>query len=145
MPMIPGQHGGVSRFQGRRAVGFRRFSMTTARALGSSWAFAGAAGSIVVWGITGPYYHFSDTWQLIINTATNVITFLMVFLIQNTQNRESSAIHLKLDELIRAVEGARTGLVRLEELDDAELERLEREFDRIKRREDRKGTPPPVV
>jgi Low affinity iron permease len=86
---------------------FRAFSRNTASAVGSAWAFIIAITVIVVWAATGPMFHFSDTWQLIINTGTTIVTFLMVFLIQNTQNRDGKAIQLKLDELIRALEGAR--------------------------------------
>jgi low affinity Fe/Cu permease len=93
-----------------------------------------ALGAIVVWAVLGPVYHYSDTWQLVINTATTIVTFLMVFLIQNTQNRDAKAIQLKLDELIRGVRGARTGLVRLEELTDAELKELEASFESLRRR-----------
>src|SRR6266487_2484404 len=82
---------------------FRVFARRSAAMLGSAWAFGGAVLVILVWILTGPTFHFSDTWQLIINTATTVITFLMVFLIQNTQNRDAKAVHLKLDELIRAI------------------------------------------
>ena len=89
---------------------------------------------IIVWLVTGPAFHFSDTWQLIINTATTVITFLMVFLIQNTQNRDAKAVHLKLDELIRAVEGARNQLVDLENLSDDDLKKLEEQFRRLRQR-----------
>jgi low affinity Fe/Cu permease len=89
---------------------------------------------IVIWAGAGPYFQFSDTWQLVINTATTIITFLMVFLIQSTQNRDAKAIHLKLDELIRAIKGARTGLVSLQDFSDAELEELEREFSRLRER-----------
>lgn len=87
----------------------------------------------MVWGITGPAFHFSDTWQLIINTGTTIVTFLMVFLIQNTQNRDAKAVHLKLDELIRALEGARNKLVDLEGLSDEELVKLENEFQRLRK------------
>src|SRR3982751_6468915 len=114
---------------------FRTFARKSSEVLGSAWAFIGAILIIAVWGLTGPTFHFSDTWQLIINTATTIVTFLMVFLIQNTQNRDAKAIHLKLDELIRALEGARTKLVDLENLTDEELDRLEREFKRIHLRE----------
>ncbi len=107
---------------------FRKFSQKTSDLVGSPWAFVGATLVIVVWAVTGPIFHFSDTWQLIINTGTTIVTFLMVFLIQNTQNRDAKAIHLKLDELIRAVSSARTGLVDLEHLSDKELARLEEEF-----------------
>jgi low affinity Fe/Cu permease len=107
---------------------FRKFAHAASAATGSAWAFMLAVAVILVWGLTGRVFHYSDTWQLIINTGTTIVTFLMVFLIQNTQNRDSRAIHLKLDELIRAVVGARDELVDLEELSDAELERLHREF-----------------
>src|SRR3989454_5843764 len=90
---------------------FRKFAQTTSKMVGSSWAFILAVLIILVWAVTGPLFHYSDTWQLVINTGTTIITFLMVFLIQNTQNRDAKAIHLKLDELIRGVKGARTNLV----------------------------------
>src|SRR5215831_7234051 len=107
---------------------FRVFAHRSSVMLGSAWAFSGAVLVILVWILTAPAFHFSDTWQLIINTATTVITFLMVFLIQNTQNRDAKAMHLKLDELIRAVKGARNQLVDLEELSDDELKKLEEQF-----------------
>ena len=110
---------------------FRKFAQATSQAVGSSWAFILAALVIVIWGATGPMFHYSDTWQLVINTGTTIVTFLMVFLIQNTQNRDAKAIHLKLDELIKGVSGARTGLVNLEQLSDADLERLQQEFERL--------------
>ena len=113
---------------------FRKFAHTTSQAVGSSWAFILAAVIIIVWAITGPMFHFSDTWQLVINTGTTIITFLMVFLIQNTQNRDAKAIHLKLDELLKGVKGARTGLVNLEQLSDKELESLQKEFERLHER-----------
>lgn len=97
-------------------------------ALGSPGAFAIAILIIVVWAATGPVFNFSDTWQLIINTGTTIVTFLMVFLIQNTQNHDAKVMHLKLDELIRALAGARNNLVDLEELSEAELKKLEQEF-----------------
>src|SRR5436190_10178584 len=112
---------------------FRKFAQTVSTVVGSSWAFILAVAIVVVWAATGPLFRFSNTWQLVINTGTTIITFLMVFLIQNTQNRDNKAIHLKLDELIRGVKGARTGLVNLEELSDAELEDLHKEFERIHR------------
>src|SRR5258708_31821851 len=90
---------------------------------------------IVVWGLTGPLFRYSDTWQLVINTGTTIITFLIVFLIQNTQNRDAKAIHLKLDELLRGVEGARTHLVDLEALSDEELDHLQEQFKRIRHAE----------
>jgi low affinity Fe/Cu permease len=114
---------------------FRSFANRTSAAVGSPWAFVFAVAVIVVWGASGPIFHFSDTWQLVINTSTTIITFLMVFLIQNTQNRDAIAVHLKLDELIKGVSGARTKLVDLENLSDKELEDLQEEFKRIHERE----------
>lgn len=108
--------------------------------LGSAWAFTGAVLVILVWILTGPTFHFSDTWQLIINTATTVITFLMVFLIQNTQNRDAKAVHLKLDEMIRALKGARNQLVDLEDLSDEELKKLEGQFQRLRKKAEHNGT-----
>jgi low affinity Fe/Cu permease len=110
---------------------FRRFAHLTSTGVGSPWAFVFACAVILVWAVTGPLFRFSDTWQLVINTGTTIITFLMVFLIQNTQNRDAVAIHLKLDELIRALKGARNKLVDVEELSDEELEELRREFRRL--------------
>jgi low affinity Fe/Cu permease len=112
---------------------FRLFANRSSVMLGSAWAFAAAVLAIIVWIVTGPTFHFSDTWQLIINTATTIVTFLMVFLIQNTQNRDAKAMHLKLDELIRAVEGARNQLVDLEELSDNDLKKLEEQFRRLRK------------
>ena len=103
-------------------------------AVGSPWAFLVAFLSIVAWAATGPRFHYSDTWQLVINTATTIVTFLMVFLIQNTQNRDTKAIHLKLDELLRGVKGARTGLVNLESLTDEKLDELQHEFEKLQRK-----------
>ena len=108
--------------------------------LGSAWAFTGAVLVILVWILTGPIFHFSDTWQLIINTATTVVTFLMVFLIQNTQNRDSKAVQLKLDELIRALKTARNELVDLEDLSDEELKKLEEQFQRLRKKAEHDGT-----
>ena len=110
---------------------FRKFASVTSDVVGSSWAFILAVLIIVVWAVTGPAFGYSDTWQLVINTGTTIITFLMVFLIQNTQNRDAKAIHLKLDELLRAVEGARTSMANLENMPDEELKRLQQEFRRI--------------
>jgi low affinity Fe/Cu permease len=120
---------------------FRVFAHRSAVMLGSAWAFTGAVFVIVVWLITGPTFHFSDTWQLIINTATTIITFLMVFLIQNTQNRDAKAMHLKLDEMIRALKGARNQLVDLEDLSDEELKKLEEQFQRMRKRAEKDGSP----
>jgi low affinity Fe/Cu permease len=120
---------------------FRVFARRSSMLLGSAWAFAGAALVIVVWVVTGPTFHFSDTWQLVINTATTIVTFLMVFLIQNTQNRDAKAVHLKLDELIRALKAARNQLVDLEELPDEELKKLEKQFERMRKRAEHDGSP----
>ena len=111
---------------------FRHFARKSSEVLGSPWAFISAIFVIVVWGVTGPAFHFSDAWQLIINTGTTIVTFLMVFLIQNTQNRDAKAVHLKLDELIRAVQGARNQLVDLEKLSDDELKKIEEQFSRVR-------------
>ena len=111
---------------------FRHFARKSSAVLGTAWAFIGALIIIAVWGLTGPVFHYSDTWQLIINTGTTIVTFLMVFLIQNTQNRDAKAMHLKLDELIRAIEGARNRLVDLEKLSDEELKQLEEQFTRLR-------------
>src|SRR6185312_3295178 len=110
---------------------FRKFAHLSAQAVGSPWAFILAVVSIIVWGMAGPRFHYSDTWQLVINTATSLSTFLVVFLIQNTQNRDTKVIQLKLDELIRAVQPARTALVQMEDLTDDELDKLQHEFQRI--------------
>lgn len=110
---------------------FHVFARKSSNVLGSPLAFAIAILIILVWAALGPTFHYSDTWQLIINTGTTIVTFLMVFLIQNTQNRDSKAVHLKLDELIRALAGARNQLVDLEELSDEELEKIEQEFKRL--------------
>jgi len=121
---------------------FRIFARRSSVILGSAWAFAGAVLVILVWLITGPTFHFSDTWQLIINTATTIITFLMVFLIQNTQNRDAKAVHLKLDELIRAIKDARNELVDLEDLSDEELKKLEEQFRRTRAQAENDETSP---
>jgi low affinity Fe/Cu permease len=113
---------------------FRKFAQKISHWAGTSWAFILAVTIIVVWAGTGPLFGYSDTWQLVINTGTTIITFLMVFLIQNTQNRDAKAIHLKLDELLKGVKGARTGLVDLEELSDKELEALQEEFKQLQKK-----------
>jgi len=123
---------------------FRKFARKSSDFLGRAEVFLVAVALIVVWAALGPLYRYSDTWQLVVNTATTVVTFLMVFLIQNTQNRDAKAIHLKLDELIRGVQGARTGLVRLEELTDEELKDLEASFEALRsraRQSEKTGTP----
>src|ERR687883_1748077 len=107
---------------------FRRFAHWTACVMGSPWAFILAVLVIVAWAVTGPIFGFSNTWQLIINTGTTVVTFLMVFLIQNTQNRDSKAIQLKLDALLSTRQKPFAGLVDLEDLSDEDLERLRRDF-----------------
>ena len=113
---------------------FTRFAKSTARATGRPAAFILAVGVILLWLVTGPLFHFSDTWQLVINTGTTIVTFLMVFLIQNTQNRDGAAVQLKLDELIRAVQGAHTGLLDLEELTEDDLRRLRARYEELARR-----------
>lgn len=123
---------------------FRRFSLAAANALGSSWMFIANVLLILVWLVAGPFFHYSDTWQLIVNTATTVFTYLAVFLIQNTQNRDATAIHLKLDELIKGVEGARTGLVNLEKLTDEEISALQDEFDRLRAKHANESKPVPA-
>lgn len=111
---------------------FRRLAERTAHAVGSPLAFLLALATIAVWAVTGPLFKYSDTWQLIINTGTTIVTFLIVFLIQNTQNRETRIVNLKLDELLRGVEGARTGLVQLDHMTDEELEAVQQEFARMR-------------
>jgi low affinity Fe/Cu permease len=111
---------------------FRRFAQATSSAVGTPWAFVLAVGIVVAWAVTGPAFHFSDTWQLVINTGTTIVTFLMVFMIQGAQNRDARAIHLKLDELIRSKRGARNVLVDLEHCTDEELAEIEAEFRRVK-------------
>ena len=122
---------------------FGRFAASTSNLLGSKWSFWCAGFLIVTWAISGPVFHFSDTWQLVINTGTTIVTFLMVFLIQNTQNRDARAINLKLDELIRAVDKARDHMINIEKLSDVELDRLEAQFVKVRaagvRRERRQG------
>jgi low affinity Fe/Cu permease len=118
---------------------FRIFARSSSIVLGSAWAFGSAILVIVIWGLTGPTFHYSNTWQLIINTGTTIVTFLMVFLIQNTQNRDAKAAHLKLDELIRALKGARNELIELEKLADEDLTRLEKQFERVRKKAERNG------
>ena len=111
---------------------FRRFAHWTSGVAGSPWAFVVAFGAITIWALTGPLFNFSTNWQLIVNTGTTILTFLMVFLIQNTQNRDSHAIHLKLDELIRSIKSARNDLIDIEDDTDSKLEELEREFEKVR-------------
>jgi low affinity Fe/Cu permease len=111
---------------------FHRVAEKVSRAAGSAGAFILALAIIVVWAVTGPMFHFSDTWQLVINTGTTIITFLMVFLIQNTQNRDARAVHLKLDELIRSNRGARNKMVDLEHCTEDELDDLQKDFEELR-------------
>jgi len=113
---------------------FRKAAHAAADALGSSVAFALALLAMLVWAAAGPYFAYSDSWQLFVNTASSIVTFLVVFLIQNAQNREARDIHLKLDELIRGVRGARNALINLQDLTDEQLEQLRKEFARIQNR-----------
>jgi low affinity Fe/Cu permease len=113
---------------------FGVFARKASKVLGSAWAFVCAIVIIAIWAMTGPTFGYSDTWQLIINTGTTIVTFLMVFLIQNTQNRDAKAVHLKLDELIRALGPARNKLVDLEKLSDDELIKLEAEFEKLRKK-----------
>ena len=111
---------------------FNSFASFASKIAGTSEAFIAALILILVWGTTGPIFRFTDTWQLVINTGTTIITFIMVFLIQNTQNRETMAIELKLDELLRALKEARSSFIDLEDLSDKDLKRLQEQFRRIK-------------
>jgi low affinity Fe/Cu permease len=111
---------------------FRVLAERAASAVGSYWSFILAVLVVLVWAGTGPVFGYSDTWQLVINTGTTIVTFLMVFLIQNTQNRESRIMTLKLDELLRGVEGARTGFIDLDDMPDDELEAVRSEFSRMR-------------
>lgn len=123
---------------------FGKFAAAASGWLGSKWAFLFAGVIVMVWGLTGPIFHYSNTWQLVINTGTTIVTFLMVFLIQNTQNRDARAINLKLNELIRAIDQARDQMIDIESLSDLELEELHSRYERIKeectRRETTKKT-----
>lgn len=110
---------------------FRHFAHRVAHAVGSPLAFLAATASVLIWALLGPVFHYSEDWQLVINTGTTIVTFLMVFVIQNSQNRDSASVHLKLDELLRAIDAARTEMVSLEDLPDEELVRLHAEFARI--------------
>lgn len=113
---------------------FRRLAQATAQAVGTPWTFMGALVIVLIWAMSGPAFHYSDTWQLVINTGTTIVTFLMVFLIQNTQNRDAKVMQLKLDELIRATHTARNKLVDMEAMSDEELAALQKEFKELHRR-----------
>jgi low affinity Fe/Cu permease len=115
-----------------RSDRFSRFAAYCSHYLGSRWAFVSAIGVILIWAATGPIFHFSDTWQLVINTGTTIVTFLMVFLIQNTQNRDARAIHLKLNELIHAIDKAKNRMIDVENLSDLELDELARTYESIR-------------
>ncbi|MEA3208744.1 MAG: hypothetical protein QOE70_1801 [Chthoniobacter sp.] len=133
----------------RKTSFFNRFAKGSARAAGRPAAFILAVLTIIVWAVTGPLFGFSDTWQLVINTSTTIVTFIMVFLIQNTQNRDSEAVQVKLDELIRATEGAHTALLDLEEMHDEDLAQIKacyiaiaaKSRSAVKRGEEDTGTP----
>ena len=124
---------------------FTRFASEMAWVSGSPWAFLAAIVVVVLWGISGSYFGYSDTWQLIANTITNVVTFLMVFLIQSAQNRDSRAINLKLDELIRAMKEARDELIDIEDVSDEELKALARRYERIREEHDRRRKNKPAA
>ena len=113
---------------------FHRLAHRVAHIVGSPWAFVLAVIVVALWLVTGPVFHYSDSWQLVINTGTTIVTFLIVFLIQNTQNRDAQVMQLKLDELIRAVRSARTELVDMESLSDEELHRLQHQFEQLRQR-----------
>jgi low affinity Fe/Cu permease len=131
----------------KKSSWFSDFSAKAARAAGHPIAFVLVGGIVVVWLITGPLFGFSDTWQLVINTGSSIVTFLMVFLIQNSQNRDSAAIHIKLDELIRSIEGAHNALLNLEDLDQKELDSIRADYLKLARaareklQTNRSGTP----
>src|ERR1700728_2653120 len=125
---VEGSVGGT----GRGNDWFGQFAAQASTWLGSKWAFAGAGLIIVIWALTGPIFHYSDTWQLVINTGTTIVTFLMVFLIQNTQNRDARAINLKLNELIHAIDAARDQMIDIESLSDLELNAIQAKFEKIK-------------
>lgn len=132
---------GPPALSGKNTSFFTRFARAVSHATGSPYAFAAAVGVVVVWAVSGPLFGFSDTWQLVINTGTTIVTFLMVFAIQASQNRDSEAIQVKLDELIRAIEGARNNLLDLEELEEGEIERLRRKYRELAAEARREGTP----
>lgn len=118
--------------QGGVGNSFQKFATQASAWMGTKWSFLGAMLIIVIWAASGPCFHYSDTWQLVVNTATTIVTFLMVFLIQNTQNRDARAIHLKLDEVIRAMQPARNEMIDIEKLSDEELEAMSKTFESIR-------------
>ena len=111
---------------------FHTFAGRASLVVGSKWAFTTAVLIILFWGLCGPFFHFSDTWQLVVNTATTIVTFLIVFLIQNTQNRDARAIHLKLDEIIHSLKNARNEMIQIEQLSDTDLENISKNFEKIR-------------
>ena len=117
--------------------GFRRFADVTGSVVGSPWAFTANVSLTALWLLLGPVFQYSDTWQLTMNTAASQVTFLIAFLLQNTQNRDTRTLQLKLDELIRSTAGARPQLIQLEELDDDQLDALRHEFERVRERRNR--------
>lgn len=118
----------------RQKAWFTRFAKSTARFTGRPVAFLLAFGTIIAWVVSGPLFHFSDTWQLVINTGTTIVTFLMVFLIQNTQNRDSEAMHVKLDGIISAMDGVQNSLLDLEELEEEDLDKIRERYRRLAER-----------
>jgi low affinity Fe/Cu permease len=138
------EHLARTRTVGSKRLGpFRRFSRAASSAVGKPWAFALAAFTVVAWAALGPIFHYSDTWQLVINTSTTIVTFLMVFLIQNTQNRDTEALRLKLDELILATRAARNEFVDLDDLEDEELQQLEHDVRHLAQQGDPDPEPKP--
>jgi low affinity Fe/Cu permease len=122
----------MTKSPGPKESGFHVFATKAAYWVGTKWAFLVATLVIIVWVVSGPYFQYSDTWQLIINTGTTVVTFLVVFLIQNTQNRDARAIHLKLDEIIKAIDQAQNEMIDIEHLSDSELEKLAEKYERVR-------------
>jgi low affinity Fe/Cu permease len=122
-----------------RAINFSDVAREVSCQLGTPYAFAAACGVVILWAVVGPLFGFSDTWQLVINTGTTIVTFLMVFLVQHTQNRDARALHLKLDEVLRSIDAARNKLINLEHCTDEELGKMERQFKALRAREDRKA------
>jgi low affinity Fe/Cu permease len=123
----------TNRQSGSAADPFRTFASKASYVVGTKWAFLAAVLLIIAWAGSGPFFHYSDTWQLVVNTATTVVTFLIVFLIQNTQNRDARAIHLKLDEIIRSIERAQNEMIHIEKLSDEELEAMTQKFEKIRK------------
>jgi low affinity Fe/Cu permease len=117
---------------GHSSQSFQTIASQASAIVGSKWAFSAACATIVLWAVLGPYFHYSDTWQLVVNTATTIVTFLMVFLIQNSQNRDARAIHLKLDEVIRSIKFAHNEMIDIEKLSDEELESMSKTYQSIR-------------